>query len=370
MIRNANSKPQVYYGLHMLPGVAEYIGESGSYRIFINESTIKKMDPTFVGLPVYVDHKEEVNMDKIQAEADGYVVKSFYNEADGKHWAEFIIVSDKGHEAIRNGWKLSNAYIPKNFGQGGLWNGVEYQKEVTDGEYEHLALVQNPRYGESVILTPEAFKQYNADKKQELHRLANSKGEKSVLKLFKKQKVENSADFDNTMVELPNSKREVTLKEAVEIADKFVNMAGYASGDHMVKAGDEEMSVNDMIKGYEDMKNTMAADEEKKKNEADDEEKKKENEDDEEKKKENEDDDDKKENSEIPASYDPEDSNASMNEGDEDKKKENDDDEVEKKKKNSHYNALKNAPMGAINDRISLDFDKVERGKSRYGSGK
>ena len=266
-IENASQKPKVYYGLHFAPGVAEY-KESGeqAQRIFLNEETLKKMDATFAGCPVYVQHVEEVDLKNIQHEADGYVVESFYNNVDGKHWAKFIIVSDKGHEAISKGWKLSNCYVGKTFTGGGEWHGVSYQREVTNGEFEHLAIVDNPRYSESIVLSPEQFKEYNNKKSQELSRIANSKESTpmSVFKFFKKERVENATDLEATSVQLPESKEEKTIAECIAIADKFINMQGYCNMDHMVKldngeAGVEEMSVNDLVKKHMDMKNELDA---------------------------------------------------------------------------------------------------------------
>lgn len=253
-IKNAKQLPQVYYGLHMAPGVAEYKEAGGEpYRILVNENAIKQMDSTFVGKPVYVHHVDEVDVDKIH-EADGFVTDSFYNECDGKHWVKFIVVSDNGHKAIQNGWRLSNAYIPKEFGVGGLWHGVEYAKEVTRGEYEHLAIVQNPRYEESKILTPEQFKNYKAEKQSELKRFQNSKGEGTFM-FWKKSKLENAADLENTVVTLPISKVDLTISQLVNEMDAIKNMHGYANGEHMVKCGDEEMSVNEMVSIYSKMKN-------------------------------------------------------------------------------------------------------------------
>lgn len=264
-IENAKKPPAVFYGLHFSPGVAEYSPEGKEpFRVFINENAAKKMDETFTGKPVYVEHVDEVDLANIQHEADGYVFNSFYNPHDGKHWVRFIVVSDAGQDAIRKGWKLSNAYAPKGpLAPGGLWHGVEYKNEIMDGEYEHLAIVPNPRYEESVIFTPEQFKAYNDSKELELKRLANSKEEnpKMAFNFFKKSKVENSKELDleNMMVELPKSKKEMTLSQVINEADKFLNMAGYACDDHMVKANEkEEMSVKDMVKKYGDMQNKLA----------------------------------------------------------------------------------------------------------------
>lgn len=248
-IDNAKSFPKVYYGLHMAEGVAEY-AEPGKdpYRILIVENSLKSMDPTYAGKPVYVEHVDEVDLDNLQNEADGYVLKSFFNPCDGKHWVEFIVVSDRGHEAVRRGWKLSNSYIPQSTTEGGEWHGVSYLREITAGEYEHLAIVPNPRYTESVIMTPEEFKQYNDDKKAELERLSNSKtkGETKMGKLnfFKRAKVENAIDPDTCIV-LPKSGREITVEKMVSEADeaavakkKNAGNEGLADPSHKVKLHD------------------------------------------------------------------------------------------------------------------------------------
>jgi len=345
-IKNASSQPaQIFYGLHFCPGVAQY-DEPGkeSYKIFLNESTIKKMDKTFQGKPLYVHHVDEVNLDKLQ-DADGFVIESFYNKSDGKHWAKFIVISDDAHKAIKNGWRLSNAYIPTSFAQGGLWNGVEYQKEVMDGEYEHLALVPNPRYDESIILTPEKFKEYNLQKETELLRIANSNGEKSMFKIFKKEKVENSADLEAMSVTLPSSKKDMTISECISLADKVINMNGYANGDHMVKVGEEEMSVNDLVSKHMGMCKNMADEEEKKKNadvaaDADEKEKK-------------------------------EKESADKTENEKDEEKKENEEEDKKEVKNSHFDKLRNAPLKAIKkDEQYIYVDETAKGKNLYGSGK
>lgn len=269
-----NSQGKIFYGMHFCPGVAQYDNAEGSFKVFLNEATIRKMNPTFAGRPMFVEHVDEVegDLNQLRNEADGWVIESFYNEADGKTWAKFIIVSDRGFTALRKGFRLSNAYIPELTNTTGVWNGVTYQKLVTDGEFEHLAIVQNPRYDESVIMSPDEFKMYNENLKVELKRLANSKSnikEKTEMKLniFKRTKVENSLDLDGMVVELPLSKKEVLLTKVVNEYDKIVNMNGYANGDHMVKVGEkDEMSVNDLVKkhmetcnAFEEMKAKNAA---------------------------------------------------------------------------------------------------------------
>lgn len=266
MIRklNAKSSPVVYFGLHMVEGTAEY-SDAGAkpYRIYLNGDTIKNMNPSFQGKPVYVDHVDEVDETDLEKdqELDGVVVRSFFNKADGKNWTEFVVFTDRAKAAILSGWKLSNAYHPTSQTKGGENHGVSYVKEITGAEYEHLAIVQNPRYEESIILTPEQFKVYNGEKEIELTRLANSKEPKEKSKmafnLFKRTKVQNSTlDIDGIMVELPKSKKEMLLTDVITKYDAVQNMNGYANGDHMVKVGEDEMSVNDLVKKHIDMQNS------------------------------------------------------------------------------------------------------------------
>ena len=247
----------VFYGLHMAEGVAEYQPPEGDpYRLFLKEATLKEMDTTFAGCPVFIDHQpvEKMSSEEIREKAVGWVVESFFNKLDGKHWVKFVVTSDKAEEAIRSGWQLSNAYNIKSASPGGTWHAVEYAKEVMDAAYEHLAIVNSPRYEESIILTPEAFKAYNAKKAADLDRMTNSKGEESVaLNFFKKAKVENSIDIANTIVQLPKSKREVSIEAIVNEADEIALASSkpkMANGDDLVKVGEEEMSLNALMEKY------------------------------------------------------------------------------------------------------------------------
>lgn len=382
--------------MHFYPGVAQYDEpDKAPYTIFINENTIRKMDPSFAGCPVFVEHVDSVedDLNKLRSEADGWVIESFYNAADGKHWVKFIATSDKAVSAIRRGLRLSNSYFPTGFGSEGVWNGVSYSKEITDGTYDHLAIVDNPRYEESLIMTPEEFKSYNEEKQKELMKLANSKEQKekktmgSKFNFFKRTKVDNSADFESMTIELPKSKKEMTLEKVINEFDAIMNMHGYANGDHLVKINDkEEMSVNDLIKKHQAM--CQEADDMKKKNAAAEE-----GADDDDKKK-NDDDEDKKEN-DGDEEEDPGMDNADLdidqmgdvgdrggdkhlkNEDEEesegkDKKKKNEDSE-EKKKNEARKKAaaLRNANTRVQEEevaRVELPEDQVARGKSRYGS--
>lgn len=402
-IDNENAK--VFYGLHFYPGIAEY-HEDGkeSLRVFLNEDTIRKMNPTFAGCPIFVKHRDEITKDinLLRKEAEGWVVESFFNKADGKTWAKILVCTDNALDCIKKGYRLSNAYFPETFGPSGMWNGMEYDRQILTGEFEHLAIVDDPRYVESVILTPDEFKTYNLEKETELLKLSNSnnKGDKPMFEMFKRSKVENAADLENTLVKLPKSKKEMSISAALTELDKVLNMAGYASPEHMVKVNDkEEMSVNDMIKKYQDVCNELS-DMKKAHEKEGDEIDRAENDDD--------DDEDKHENEDLDIDQmgeretggdtsfendDEEDEDKHENDDEEDDKHENDDDDEAKekvdleKKKNKKKNALEKKRLArekALRLKMAnelrrdeylaptpvLSSDRVQRGLQRYGSGK
>ncbi len=362
--------PKVFYGLHMVEGVAEYSepeeNNGEPYRILLSENVLKNMDPTYEGRPVFVRHVDEVNLSNLEAEADGYVVRSFFNQPDGKHWVQFIVVSDEAQEAIAKGWKLSNAYHPKQYAPGGKWHNVDYAKEVMDASYDHLAIVPDPRYEESIILTPEDFKAYNSNKEAELRLLANSKGdEKMEIKFWKRTKVENSSDLENTVVQLKSGKQ-ITIAELVKNADEAKEAPKANEEEKKVKVNEDEMTVNELVEKHKQMSEKMNAlvakydamaekhGEEKYNAESDVEalEKIEELE--------------EHEVKEIEEEKKNEDGEKEL-----EKKKNEEKAVVEEKKANAKKkaDAVRNAgPLAQAAPTVDLSTDKVARGKSRYGS--
>lgn len=364
--------------MHFFPGTAEY-NEPGKepYRIYVGEETIKAMNATFSGKPVFVGHRDQVNLETLQQDADGYVIESFYLPCDGQTWAKFIVTSDQAHEAIRMGWSLSNSYVIKDRGPGGLNHGVEYQAEVTRGDYDHLAIVKKPRYEQSIILTPNQFQDYVAKKEMELSRVANSsneneQGESTVL-FFKKEKVDNSAVLEQTVVQLPKSKRELTITQLVNEMDEYtlkMPLPKMANDEDYVEMNGKKMNVKELKDCY----NTFTAEKEEaeKKKNADEEEMMKKNAEEEAKKKDND-----AESEERAAAE--EEKKKSMGkdggEGGKDKAKNEDDAkkkaEDEKKMNNlKFFNDLSEAHLKPIVEPVSayLSGDRVTRGKIRYGS--
>ncbi len=55
MINNSSGK--IMYGMHFYPGLAQYSEPNKeAFKIFLNEDTLRKMDPSFAGKPIFVEH--------------------------------------------------------------------------------------------------------------------------------------------------------------------------------------------------------------------------------------------------------------------------------------------------------------------------
>lgn len=205
--------------------------------------------------------------------------------------------------------------------------------------------------------------------------------------IFKRTKVENAADFEHMVVVLPKSKKEMTISQIVNEMDLIQNMHGYANADHLVKVGEEEMSVKKLAKNYSDMMAEKKAAMEK--NDAEDGENDKDadaigNDQDEEEEPdlENEDDGDDMDNAadDGEEKKEPELANKKRNSADKkvtekqkianalaEKKKRQD-----AKKASGNVDKLMNASGSAADDEddtVDLASAQLRRGQSRYGSG-
>ena len=395
--------PSIFYGKHFTAGIAGYTdGPNGEpYNVFISEDVAKAMDPSFATKPIYVDHVDgeqpnEANktIDGITQDekgnpetksADGYIIESFFLPADGAHWVKMLITSAEGMAAIARGWKLSNCYTPESLGPGNDWHGISYQKEFLAAEYNHMAIVQSPRYRESIILTPEEFKNYCSAKEAELVTMRNSmenvhKAKNVVEVKFsqgvaamklnlmdlmfgkkngKVEKIENANDIGKVVVKLGKN-REVTIAELIRNSAKLKD-ADYVKlmndeADRPDLTNDEDEDMENDLEDIKDKKNKKKSnvdedmDDEKKNDERVDQ-----------KEMENEDSEDEMENDEADDAKMKalrEKQNRKKSAADElDDNKENDDEGMDEKKNKSKKNAEKNTPA---DEKLENDDEDME----------
>lgn len=155
---------RVYYAKHITAGAVNY--RSGAS--VVDEDVLLEMDKSFAGKPVIITHNGTDDG------VVGYVVESFFNKNDGAHWAKIIITHDAGENVINNGYFVSNFYNAQTTDERGQWRGFDYVNRINSGEYQHLALVNDPRYEDAVVITPEQFKSYNENREKKIEEFRNS----------------------------------------------------------------------------------------------------------------------------------------------------------------------------------------------------
>ena len=287
-LKNSISQyPKVFFARHIGEGVVSYKNTDGGEDIFfIGNDTLKKMNASFTGKPVYIQH-QEVPLSQMKERAVGYVVESFYLPEDGKQWLKMLITDDEAFEAIQNGWKVSNAYNVKDLGAGGVWHNIPYKREILDGEYEHLALVADPRYEEAVIMTPEDFKSYKEAKKKEIDAMSldnskkavikksveNNKERKTMFQFFTKKKVENmdGVALQDVEVQLENGSSMKIGDIVKSVEEKLKKQATETPiEEKTVMVNGKEVTISALIKMYNEQEKAEAEkDEDGKANEAD-----------------------------------------------------------------------------------------------------
>ncbi|MBE7084261.1 MAG: DUF2213 domain-containing protein [Clostridiales bacterium] len=123
------------------PGLAGYPGQFGN--ALIKKENLDKFVWTLRSKPVTINHKDKIeDKDKV-----GIVNNVWFNPEDGWYWCDGIIFDNEAINLINNGWSVSCAYdFTKADNSGGKENNIPYDIEFLDGEFNHLALVDNPRY--------------------------------------------------------------------------------------------------------------------------------------------------------------------------------------------------------------------------------
>lgn len=149
-----------YRTLFIEPGLVEYSDENQRETVLVQRKALEKMRPSFLGKPVFnfihrdTDPEEAFDMANNEEEdqACGIISEVGYDAESGYDFADLMIWDLETQENIdKNGFNVSCAYIPTDTGPGGIHNSIKFDSEVLDGEYQHLAIVEDPRYGGAKI---------------------------------------------------------------------------------------------------------------------------------------------------------------------------------------------------------------------------
>lgn len=148
--KDGKGKGRFFVSKFIEPGLAHY-KELGD--ILITKETLDKFINTMVGCPVIIDHKDvtDRNVDDLRV---GVISRVWFNEFDGWYYCEGILTDDEAIDLIKNqGWSVSCSYSFTSDNTEKTYHGKPIDMEFTDGEFLHLAIVEDPRYeGANIVV--------------------------------------------------------------------------------------------------------------------------------------------------------------------------------------------------------------------------
>lgn len=316
----------------MRAGLCEYSEE----RVLVKNETLAQMAKTSFGIPLIIDHVEQEELEKnLEQYICGRVADMHYDTAQDLWLAHCVADTEEAVALFDKGYGVSTSYQVDKKADGGTLNGVEYNSEIIEGTYLHLAIVENPRY--EMAKDPVFYNSKSLTKKTDESTIVKStppEGE-SVMKFWRTKREEVKENSSDMEIEIDG---ENVSMSALVVAYKAIKLNGKKNEEEDKKEKEEEEKLNAeaeaLLKDLEkDDKKNAEDDEEKAKKEKEEEEKK------------------------------------NAEEAEEKKKK-----EEEKNKKNSRFDSLNNSANASVLNNELQQFktiqERAEIGRQRYGSAK
>jgi len=253
-ILNAKEWPKTYTCRFIEPGLVSY-RDVGAGLALVTKGTLDRMLNSIIGKPVIIQHTD-VTPQNMKQHAIGYVTNAYFDSSDGWYYCTFLVTDDEGHEYIKNGASVSCGYTVRNTNGGGEWHAIRYDEEITDGEYEHLALVRTPRYEDSRILVNSKTGRIIIEKQPNkeanpMFGFLKKKNEKGELEKMK-------TDLSTHFVRLENGDK-ISLKELMELRNSknSEEKNTLAVEDVIETESGEEVKISDLL----ELRNSKAGEE-------------------------------------------------------------------------------------------------------------
>jgi hypothetical protein len=211
------------------PGLVNYADVG---MVLVKKETLDRMLPSIVGTPIFNrQHKEVSGDDFSSGRADGIIAGNpRFDASDGWFWVDALVWDDETIQNCKSGYSLSCAYDVTRWGPGGVHNNIPYDREVLDGEYTHLAIVDNPRY--------------------EGARLIINQGGHMKLKFWQKDKANEPREMElvNAMTDLGGA--ETPMEKVIELANAELKRQeelknAKATDDSIIEVGGKQMTVKE-----------------------------------------------------------------------------------------------------------------------------
>jgi hypothetical protein len=235
------------------PGLISYRDHERGGIELLRRATIEAAMPSAVGNPVIVKHTL-IDSDNRLMHEQGIVTDWYFDPSDGWFHVRGYVEGADAKGRIRRGEKPSCGYVVNSFGPGGKHHDIRYDKEITGLTFNHLAVVERPRFEDAAF------------RLNSIH--VSQPKTMNVLKFLKKLVTrENGADGKPTET-IKVVSHEVPSTTEVEIDGKRVPLSEVAAGfranaaaatpaeplqvatDDSVEIDGKPVLVSDLIAGY------------------------------------------------------------------------------------------------------------------------
>lgn len=224
------------------PGIIKYSDDKGQpYVALVKKEAIDRFINSIIGCPLIIKH-HDVNKDTVEDLRCGIISNVSYNSTDGWYYCEGIVWDE---EAIKNieerGWSVSCTYVITDEGEGGVYHDMKYDVEFMNGDFEHLALVENPRYEEATIVLnskgePIRKKQINQTQDNGGNAMFQKKSENEKIMEDVKKFISNMKDGIEALCKKVGNEKAKLL----EPLTKAMNAAGEAFSVNAKEGDDDE----------------------------------------------------------------------------------------------------------------------------------
>ena len=204
----AKGKGKHFISRFIEPGIAEYKDTFG--KVLITKETLDKFINTMVGVPIIIKHKD-ITSENVDKERVGVVSEVWYNPEDGWYYCSGVIWDKQAIDLVKNqGWSVSCTYDFETDNKKGTYHGLDYDMQFTNGEFLHLALVDNPRYERANIVVNSKDEEQTAEEtlkpQNSFDTVLNAISE-VFIECLGELRARNDTDFENKHKRIPKGNK-------------------------------------------------------------------------------------------------------------------------------------------------------------------
>jgi hypothetical protein len=233
-------QPKTHKAAFMVPGLCSYESDGNGIWKF-DKVAIDDSINSFIGKPVQIGHD-------IGTPESGYVCGVYFDEQYGFYVATFFLLDEKAEEMINSGKYYPSCFyvVEEESGAGGVYNEIAYSNEILKARFDHLAIVETPRYSCGTFDFEQAAMQNSGEKPNFELKAINSGGKMSLFvknKTAKNEGEEKKKEENNPPpppAEGGKAEEKSVMNAVVEIDGQKVPVADLAELYRKTKASENE----------------------------------------------------------------------------------------------------------------------------------